>query len=695
MRTLLSVLLLFVFSIPTVDAQTWTYTTATGSQSDVSGIRVGSTLVLDKPQENALSTWQTLPFSWTFGGDEVTGYYVSENGYITFDAAAAVSHAQNESDPLRNAICGFWDDLHLQGGTPIWSNQVYSKTTGSVPDRRHVVMWAGAVPASVSWEVSNISFAIVLYEQGGFEIVLVAGKTPRPLSGSIGAVNADGSAEAWVAGSPRLDYPEVTADPDDDLRYLFSWTDAGLDLLLTTVDLPAAVRVGQPVTISGTITNAGATEVTSCRVRYTIDDGPMLDMEAEGLALPSSAAWHFDHVIAWTPSVAGRVHSVHVVVDSINSGMEDEVPENNTKTVTTVVQRGTGATKRVLVEEFTGAWCGWCPDGGLQIERLREQYPTAVTVALHAGGTDAMETPVSAELAEVFRPSYPTAMIDRVQFDGQTGVPIQRTGDAWMQRTGERMQDFTPCDVHVTAGWNSTSDEGFARVRVRFSDFAPEDFYRVHCWLVKPVMSGDGRGWDQSNSYSGHPNYPTHPCHDLPNPIVGYEHHHVQQLSLTGTWGILGVVPNLPQADQEYERRFEFDAADFPTGVEAEGEWRVVAFVTRHHGASSERVVLNATETGLLAVNVQEMPTTDFRIDGIYPQPLRGQAGLRLQLDRSAHLRITAVDMLGRETSLSEADAAAGMVTMALDTQALRPGSYLLRVTDGQRQLTHAVVIME
>jgi hypothetical protein len=539
-----------------------------------------------------------------------------------------------------------------------------------------------------------VSFAIVLYERGGFDVVLVAGKTPRPLSGSIGAVNADGSVAAWVAGSPRLDYPNIIADPDDDIRYSFSWTNAGLDLVLTSLDIPPAVTVGRPVTISGTITNAGSTEVTSCRLRYSIDGGEELNMEAEGLALTTSGTWDFDHVIAWTPSSAGRVHSIRVIVDSINGGLDDEVPDNNSMTVKTVVQRGTGSEKRVLVEEFTGAWCGWCPDGGLQIEALRDQLPAAVTVALHTGGTDAMETAVSAELAEAFRPSYPTAMIDRTQFDGEAGVPIQRSGNAWISRAQRRMQEFTPLEILISAGWNSTSDEGFAQVTVQFSDYAPEDDYRLHCWIVSPSMSGDGRGWDQRNYYSGHANYPTHPYHDLPDPIVGYQHKHVQQVSLTGTWGIAGIISSFPQADEEYTHRFEFDASDYPDPSKAEGEWRVVAFVTRHHGPSSDREVLNAAEHGLMAVDVEGVPEADFRITGLYPQPLHGQGSLQLQLDRAARLRITISNLLGKETLLDEGDYAIGMHTLTLSTHALRPGMYHLRVSDGRRMLSRTILVL-
>ncbi|MCB2203523.1 hypothetical protein KQI65_02145 [bacterium] len=695
MRQLFSAILLSLLLVSTAFGQTWTYTTSTGSQPDVSGIRVGGVLVMDKPQEDALSAWQSLPFSFSFAGEEVTGYYISDNGYITFDASATQSYAQNESDPLRNAICGWWDDLHLQEGTPIWSNQVYSKTTGSAPDRRHVIMWASAVPGNGTWEVSNVSFAIVLYERGDFEVVLVAGKTPRPLSGSIGAISADGSAEAWVEGSPRLDYPNISSSPDDDVRYAFSWTNAALDLVLLSLDIPPAVRVGEAVSIGGTVTNAGSTEVTSCRLRYSIDGTVPQVMEATDLGLTSSGTWEFRHAIAWTPAVAGQLHSITVTVDSINGGVEDEVPSNNSLSTDVVVQRGTGSEKRVLVEEFTGAWCGWCPDGGLQVEELLAQYPAAVAVALHAGGTDAMKTATSLELADTYRPSYPNAMIDRVLFERETAVPIQRTGGAWLARAAERLQAFTPCAVSVDAQWDHWTQQGFADVTVQFSDYAPEDDYRLHCWVVADELTGQGTGWDQSNYYSGHANYPDHPYHDLPNPIIGYRHRHVQYASLTGDWGIKGVVPNLPQADAEYTRRFNFDGMSMPYGDGVPLACRIVAFVTRHHGAVNEREVLNVSESGMRVLSTEVLHAANFAIDGIYPQPLRDAGTLRLRTDRAAHLRVTVTDLLGREFLLHAGFTGSGTHHLPLVFEGLHSGSYLLRVSDGSRMLARPVIIMQ
>lgn len=47
-------------------------------------------------------------------------------------------------------------------------------------------------------------------------------------------------------------------------------------------------------------------------------------------------------------------------------------------------------TKKVLLEEFTGAWCGWCVDGHLRVEQMMAATPNRIIpVMVHSG--DGME----------------------------------------------------------------------------------------------------------------------------------------------------------------------------------------------------------------------------------------------------------------------------------------------------------------
>ena len=43
-------------------------------------------------------------------------------------------------------------------------------------------------------------------------------------------------------------------------------------------------------------------------------------------------------------------------------------------------------TKKVLIEEFTGAWCGYCPDGAHRLEKIIDSNDgNVIGVSLHNG----------------------------------------------------------------------------------------------------------------------------------------------------------------------------------------------------------------------------------------------------------------------------------------------------------------------
>lgn len=66
--------------------------------------------------------------------------------------------------------------------------------------------------------------------------------------------------------------------------------------------------------------------------------------------------------------------------------------------------------KRVLIEDYTGTWCGWCPRVAYGIQKVEELGIRAVPVAIHNG--DPMAWGNSSTWPEAVN-SFPTAMLNR------------------------------------------------------------------------------------------------------------------------------------------------------------------------------------------------------------------------------------------------------------------------------------------
>ncbi|WP_046757139.1 Omp28-related outer membrane protein [Kordia jejudonensis] len=71
-------------------------------------------------------------------------------------------------------------------------------------------------------------------------------------------------------------------------------------------------------------------------------------------------------------------------------------------------------TKKALIEDFTGTWCGWCPRVSYAIELVEAASDKVYAVAAHSG--DPMQNSYSLALDNVYVTSgYPTAVLNRDQ----------------------------------------------------------------------------------------------------------------------------------------------------------------------------------------------------------------------------------------------------------------------------------------
>lgn len=197
---------------------------STGDHDFMFSFRQNAQAVFQAPQENMLSAWQPLPFPWKFFGQDVAGYFISDNGYVTFDKSAKVSIPANTALPdlaaPRAAIFPFWTDLRLEGGRGPWTNAVYAATFGQAPARTHVIYWLSVLPKGGVFETSACSFALALYENGEFEVIFTSGRKGVPVKATVGATSPDGKTAVQAEG-PAFDFPGVGFGGDDDQNYRF------------------------------------------------------------------------------------------------------------------------------------------------------------------------------------------------------------------------------------------------------------------------------------------------------------------------------------------------------------------------------------------------------------------------------------------------------------------------------------------
>ncbi len=207
-----------------LSAQTYEVSRSVGDHDFLFYFRQNAQQAFSPPRDNELSAWQKLPFAWKFFGADVTGYFISDNGYITFDPSANSSVAANTTlpDPAapRNSIFAFWTDLRMEAGHGQWANTVWNATMGQAPNRVHLIYWMSIVPAADTFASAGFNFALAIYESGQFEAIFTSGRKATPVKATIGAISADGK-QAILAAGPDFDFPDVGYGGEDDLNFRF------------------------------------------------------------------------------------------------------------------------------------------------------------------------------------------------------------------------------------------------------------------------------------------------------------------------------------------------------------------------------------------------------------------------------------------------------------------------------------------
>lgn len=82
-------------------------------------------------------------------------------------------------------------------------------------------------------------------------------------------------------------------------------------------------------------------------------------------------------------------------------------------------------TQRVIVEEFTGTWCGWCPGGIQNVEDMISLYGADKIIPIMVHNNDPMATAYEQKLAQFFGVGgYPNGMVNRSPINNGQSVNL-------------------------------------------------------------------------------------------------------------------------------------------------------------------------------------------------------------------------------------------------------------------------------
>ncbi len=214
--------------------------------------------------------------------------------------------------------------------------------------------------------------------------------------------------------------------------------------------------------------------------------------------------------------------------------------------------------RRVLMEDHTGAWCGWCVLGNQAMEDILEEFQDRfIPVALHNGDNMAISS-IQGPIAQAMGiTGYPSGTMNRMKINTPDGdFTIAHHPVYWEQTVPEHMSDMSAVDVDVTYTFNKETMELTATVKATVLEDIPGQL-AFNLYVMHDDMTGTGSGWDQSNYLSGRPGYENHPYYNQPKKITNYKHQNVMINMLGGAFGTNGIFPATgAKAGQTYEHTF-------------------------------------------------------------------------------------------------------------------------------------------
>ncbi len=211
--------------------------------------------------------------------------------------------------------------------------------------------------------------------------------------------------------------------------------------------------------------------------------------------------------------------------------------------------------KRVLVEDYTGTWCGWCPRISYAIEKLEEETSDAVIVAAHQG--DPMQFSQINALMNAFGiRGFPTGIINR---SAQWSSPQPNNiGQVTAQL-------FEPSYIGLAI--NSSEDGNKLSINVKVEIGSNYSSLKLVVYIVEDELV-----YDQQNytSYYGGGSV-----------LKDFKHHNVLRTSLTN---ILG--DQIPKSNLGHGKVFEKDLSYSIPSQYKKSNLKVVAFVTSGESTS-------------------------------------------------------------------------------------------------------------
>lgn len=205
----------------------------------------------------------------------------------------------------------------------------------------------------------------------------------------------------------------------------------------------------------------------------------------------------------------------------------------------------TSRVNKVVAEELTGSWCGWCVRGIVALEETKKAHPEQfIAIAVH--GNDFLESP-----------EYTDYIAGLIGSSGYTNSVVNRdrntAGDPEYIPVRFEQKASAPIEGYVTLETGGEDGLYEATAKVALNSNGLDGHYRMAYAIVENDVYEEGNSnYVQHNSYAGGANGEMGGYEDLPEYVPDFHFQDVARGTIGDPSGIEGSLPLRMDAGREY-----------------------------------------------------------------------------------------------------------------------------------------------
>jgi hypothetical protein len=432
--------------------------------------------------------------------------------------------------------------------------------------------------------------------------------------------------------------------------------------------------------LQGVFRNSGTDTLKSVIINYQVNNGQVKQYSKTDLKIVKNQNWPFVIPQEVVLNEDGDVRITAWV--SQPNGVPDENNANDTLSQTIqVVEKY--PERSILIEEVTGAWCGYCPRAPIIYNSVvKPEYPNTILVAVHNG--DGMSIAESRDFQNTYVTGVPCGFVDRKKTQMDAGIDF--APESWEPLLKNLDNRFTPVDLHVYNYYEPETRNWKIDVVADFI-FDITGNFRMNCYVLEDSLSGTGSSWEQRNFFNGGASDPYMSLQGAGDPIPGYQHNHVLRKMLGGSWGMDGIIPTTVKKGDRYV---------FSQTFQADTKWNMdhvhlVGIVQQWDQDRFRRPILNAVEGEVEMLTSTGATTLDSGLK-VYPNPVRDALYLEFTSEGKTDSQLRILDALGREVYQRRVPAANGNRRLVIPADSFAPGIYYVCLTTGDQVRVNRIV---